>query len=149
MDEAKKMLQDAVNTLEKSPTASSEYCKVCYIHVRVHVCTQCIWVSEWMSERLSNMCCVAMWVCGSVNVCHCAIVLWANRNSVKLYSNRIKITPFYRSCGWVLILPLQCTGSTGRSQEKLDRHEITWGFQAVWTAIHAQQVMTLCVYTWG
>jgi Mg-chelatase subunit ChlD len=27
MDEAKKMLQDAVSTLEKSPTAASEYCK--------------------------------------------------------------------------------------------------------------------------
>ena len=33
MDEAKKMLNDAISTLEKSHTASSDYCKVCMSNV--------------------------------------------------------------------------------------------------------------------
>ena len=37
LDEAKKVLQDAINTLEKSVTAQNGYCKV-QISYSIHVC---------------------------------------------------------------------------------------------------------------
>ena len=83
-------------------------------------CTVCIYMYVHVHDIVYEQ-----WVNERVSLCCVAMWVWL--------------------CGWVLILSLQCTGSAGRSQAMLNRHEITWGFQETWTAIHAQQVMTFYV----